>query len=46
MAFWELAFNAGWVTADKLKLAVKTKENPYGEISPEEYEHITGIPFN
>lgn len=45
MAFWKLAFNMGWVDAEKLRIAVRTESNPFGEITPEEYEEITGIPF-
>lgn len=45
MAFWKLAFNMGWVTAEQLRLAVKTEDNPFGEITPVEYEEITGIRF-
>ena len=45
MAFWKLAFNMGWVDAEKLRLVVKTEDNPKGEITPEQYEEITGIPF-
>lgn len=45
MAFWKLAFNMNWVTAEQLRLAVKTEGNPYGEISPEEYKTITDIEF-
>lgn len=45
MAFWQLAYNAKWIDADKLRLAVKTEKNPFGEISPEEYEVITGQKF-
>lgn len=46
MAFWQLAFNSKWVTADQLRLAVKTDSNPYGEITPEQYKEITQIDFN
>lgn len=45
MTFWQLAYKQKWVTAEQLRLAVKTESNPYGEISPEEYETITGIKF-
>ena len=45
MAFWQLAYKSKWIEADKLRLAVKTESNPFGEISPEEYELITGIKF-
>lgn len=45
MSFWTLAFNMKWVTAEALKGAVTTSTNQYGEISPEEYQVITGIEF-
>lgn len=45
MAFWKLAFNMGWVTAEQLRIAVLTESNPRGEITPEEYKEITGQDF-
>lgn len=36
MAFWKLAYNMNWVT---------TEERPNGEITPEEYQGITGLQF-
>lgn len=45
MEFWRLAYNRKWVTAEQLRLAVITEDNPFGEITPEQYEEITGIPF-
>lgn len=45
MAFWKLAFNMQWVTAEQLRLAVITESNRFGEITPEEYEEITGTQF-
>lgn len=45
MNFWQLAFNSGWVTAEQLRIAVITESNPFGEVTPEQYEQITGIPF-
>ncbi|MCH7321798.1 XkdX family protein [Solibacillus sp. MA9] len=42
MAFWKMAYNLKWVTADQLRLAVVTESNPYGEITVEEYKLITG----
>ncbi|NRR20626.1 XkdX family protein [Brevibacillus sp. MS2.2] len=39
MAFWALAFSMKWVSAaEKLRLAVKTTSNPFGEISTEEFK--------
>lgn len=45
MAFWKLAYNMKWVTAEQLRLVVKTENNPSGEITPEQYKEITGIDF-
>jgi hypothetical protein len=45
MNFWSLAFKWNWVTAEKLKGAVITETNRFGEITPEEYKTITGIDF-
>lgn len=51
MAFWKLAYDMGWIDRDKeaaaikLRLAVKTESNPFGEITPEEYKTITNKDF-
>ena len=51
MSFWQMAYNLGWIDADKekaaekLRIAVKTQDNPFGEISSEEYQLITGKEF-
>lgn len=45
MGFWQIAFISKWVTAEELRIAVKTKTNPFGEISPEEYKEITKQDF-
>lgn len=45
MAFWKMAYNQKWVSAEQLRLAVKTDVNPFGEISPEEYKEITKQDF-
>lgn len=45
MAFWKMAFNLKWVTAEQLRLAVMTERNPFGEISPEKYKEITKQDF-
>ncbi|TYS55803.1 XkdX family protein [Bacillus infantis] len=52
MIFWKFAFDNKWldkdpeIAAQKLRLAVKTDSNPFGEITPEEYKQITGIDFD
>lgn len=45
MNFWKLAYKMNWVTAEQLRLAVKTEKNPYGEITPEQYKEVTGVDF-
>lgn len=45
MGFWKMAFDLGCITAERLRLAVKTEENKYGEITPEEYKNITKVEF-
>ncbi|WP_414674077.1 XkdX family protein [Lysinibacillus sp. UBA5994] len=45
MEFWQIAFMFKWVTAEQLKIAVKTEANPYGEITPKQYKEITGQNF-
>lgn len=51
MAFWKLAYDMGWIDRDKvaaatkLRLAVITESNPYGEITAEQYKLITNKDF-
>lgn len=45
MAFWQLAIDKKWCTPEQLRLAVITEKAPWGDITPEEYEIITGIKF-
>lgn len=45
MRFWKMAFDLGCISAERLKGAVKTEENKYGEITREEYKEITKIEF-
>ncbi|WP_232696191.1 XkdX family protein [Brevibacillus daliensis] len=45
MEFWRIAFTYRWVTSEQLRLAVKTETSPYGDITPEQYEEITGKKF-
>lgn len=45
MEFWLMAYEHEWVTKDDLKLIVKTKLNPFGEITLEEYQTITSEYF-
>lgn len=43
-SFWKMAFDFGWVDAELLKGAVVKETNPYGEITAQEYQEITGVP--
>lgn len=43
--FWKLAYEQKWCTIEQLRFAVKTEEQPFGEISPEQFKVITGIEF-
>ncbi|XOQ49640.1 MAG: XkdX family protein [Eubacteriales bacterium] len=43
--FWALAYNRKCVTIETLRIVVKTDENPYGYITPEEFKEITGEDF-
>lgn len=45
MAFWDLAYRSKWVTLEQLRVAVKTDEKPFGAITSEEFETITGESF-
>lgn len=42
MEFWKMVYNFGWVTKEELKGAVITEQNPFGDITKEQYEEITG----
>lgn len=42
MSFWTMAYKYGWADKGLLKQAVLTKDNPFGEITKEEYKEITG----
>ncbi|AUN23781.1 hypothetical protein RSJ21_00320 (plasmid) [Clostridium botulinum] len=45
MSFWEMAYSIGAIGKDLLWQAVITEKNPYGEITPEQYEEICGDEF-
>lgn len=46
MAFWKMAYDNEWVTKEELRYAVKTPENPFGDITKDEYREITGADFD
>ncbi|HDK7180780.1 TPA: XkdX family protein [Clostridium botulinum] len=45
MEFWEFAYSIGAIDKELLAQAVITKKNPYGEITPEQFEEICGDEF-
>jgi hypothetical protein len=45
MDFWSLAYKLKWITKDQLRLAVKTEQNPFGEITVTQFKAITGDDF-
>lgn len=45
MDFWKMAYDYGWIGLNYLSQAVITKENPFGDITPEEYKEICGKDF-
>ena len=45
MEFWKFAYEHEWVTIEQLRMAVITENNPYGEITKEEFKEITGVTY-
>lgn len=45
MNFWSLAWEYKWCTLEQLRTVVKTKQRPFGEITPEEFKKITRMEF-
>lgn len=45
MVFWKMAYENEWVTKEELRYAVKTPENPFGDITKEEFKMITDSEF-
>lgn len=43
--FWKMVWNMKAITISELRRAVKTEQNPFGEISPEEFKQISGEDF-
>ena len=43
--FWKMAFDMKAIDINTLRKAVKTQENPFGEISEAEFKVITGVDF-
>ena len=45
MKFLKMAYDNHWVTNDELRGAVITSDNPFGDITKEEYKEITGVEY-
>ncbi|WP_419867371.1 XkdX family protein [Clostridium perfringens] len=45
MSFWAMAYKRKAINKETLRKAVKCEENPFGEITPEEFEEICGEKF-
>ena len=45
MEFWKMAYANKWVTKEELRGAVITPDNPFGDITKEQYQEITGTEF-
>ena len=45
MEFWKMAYKMEAVDKDTLRMAVITKENPYGDITKEQFKEICGEDF-
>ena len=45
MEFWKMAYKMEAVDKETLRMAVITKENPYGDITKEQFKEICGEDF-
>ncbi|MCR8846504.1 XkdX family protein [Paenibacillus sp. SC116] len=45
MEFWKYAFDMNWINVEVLRKAVRTSNNPSGDITPEQYREITSIDY-
>lgn len=45
MEWWKMSFAKGWVTKGELRWAVISPENPFGDITKEEFKMITDSDF-
>ncbi|MGL5459150.1 MAG: hypothetical protein ACRDBY_05995 [Cetobacterium sp.] len=43
--FWKMAYGMGAIDISMLRQAVVTKENPYGDITEEQFKTISGQDF-
>ena len=42
MTFWKMVYDFGWIDIGTLRKAVITESNPFGDITKEEFEEISG----
>ena len=45
MEFWKMAYDNEWITTEELREVVKTPNNPFGDITKEQYKEITGMEY-
>ena len=45
MDWWKTSYTNGWVTKEELRWVVITPENPFGDITKEQYKEITGVEY-
>lgn len=45
MNFWKMAWSMNAIDINILRQAVITEENPFGDITPEQFEEICGEKF-
>ena len=46
MDWWKMSYKKDWVTKEELRWVVITPENPFGDITKEQYKEITGVDFD
>lgn len=44
-AFWKMAYENKWCDINALVFVTITETNPYGQITKEEYQQITGFEY-
>ncbi len=43
--WWNMSYKKDWVTKEELRWVVITPENPFGDITKEQYKEITGAEY-
>ena len=46
MDWWKISLANNWVTKEELRWIVITPDNPFGDITKEQYKEITDIDFD